>query len=118
MSNPNPTRKFKKGEVANPTGRPKKGTSLTELMKEYLERIPEGSEVSYKEAFVAKVFRIAYEKEDPVFAKMIWNYVDGMPKQTADITSNGKTITPILGGMTLTEPDVREDDGDLEGSQA
>ena len=43
---------WKKGQPSpNPKGRPSTGKSLTELMKEHLEKIPEGSEVSYKEAF-------------------------------------------------------------------
>ena len=98
MSNPNPPGAWKKGiKSPNPKGRPSSGKSLTELMKEHLEKIPEGSEVSYKEAFISKVFARAIEGND-TYVKLVWNYVDGMPKQSTDITSGGEKLR-----MAITE---------------
>ena len=91
MSNKNPENQFKKGKSGNPKGRPSAGMSLTQLMKEHLEKIPEGSEISYKEAFISKVFARAYEGND-AYVKLVWNYVEGMPVQSVDVTSKGKQI--------------------------
>lgn len=86
---------YKPGQSGNPKGRPSKGTSLTELMREHLEKIPEGSEVSYKEAFISRVFARAYEGND-TYVKLIWNYIDGMPLQRSDVTSDGEKMSVIF----------------------
>jgi len=82
---------LRKGQTANPNGRPKKGESLTETMKMFLEQAPPGQELTYKELFVKKSYQKAIEG-DPTFAKLVWNYIDGMPKQSVDLTSLGKSI--------------------------
>ena len=93
---------WKKGQPSpNPKGRPSTGKSLTELMKEHLEKIPEGSEVSYKEAFISKVFARAYEGND-AYVKLVWNYVEGMPVQPVDVTSKGKEIGSISAQEAIT----------------
>lgn len=70
---------MKPGETRNPNGRPKKGESLTECMRIFLEEVPEGQKKTYKELFVRKSYQKAIEG-DPTFAKLVWNYVEGMPK--------------------------------------
>lgn len=72
--------------VLNPNGRPKKGTTLTDLMKEYLESENPTTGRLRKEEFVEKVALLAY-KGDPTSLKLIWNYLDGMPKQTIEQTN-------------------------------
>ena len=96
MSNPKPTKSYKPGVSGNPNGRPKKGESLTETMRMFLDEAPPGQELTYKEMFVKKSYQKAYEG-DPTFAKLVWNYIDGMPIQKTDITSNGKELT----GLTI-----------------
>lgn len=86
---------LKKGQTANPNGRPKKGESLTETMRMFLEDVPEGQELSYKEMFVKKSYQKAYEG-DPTFAKLVWNYIDGMPISRAPVDEKGKTVIPII----------------------
>lgn len=83
--NPNPKNQFKPGQSGNPKGRPKKDTSLTELMKEFLTHIPEGQEKTYKELFIQKCLQMAM-KGDMQAIKLLWNYIDGMPQQ--DFTGN------------------------------
>lgn len=95
MSNTNPVKKFKKGETGNPNGRPKKEDSLTEVMRTYLQEIPEGQTRTRKELFVDKSFQKASEG-DPTFAKLVWNYIDGMPKQAVDVTSGGEKLSTVL----------------------
>lgn len=78
--------KFQKGQSGNPKGRPKKGQSLTDLMREYLNKSPEGQKLSYKELFVERVFKMAVEDRDTAAIKLIWNYVDGLPESSIDDT--------------------------------
>ena len=72
---------WKKGQIPNPTGRPPKDQSLTELMREYLYNIPKGQKKPYKEMFIEKTLLMAM-KGDIAALKLIWNYLDGMPKQS------------------------------------
>lgn len=66
--------KFAPGNIANPNGRPK-GMTLTTQIKKTLEDNPQ-----IREALIQKMIAEAL-KGDPVFMKLIWNYVDGMPTQ-------------------------------------
>lgn len=83
---------FKKGEVHNPDGRPPKGYSITEWFQNMLKSSPE-----VKDAIGKSITKKALEG-DTAAQKLVWNYMDGMPKQNLDVTSDGKPI-PILGGV-------------------
>lgn len=87
MSNPNPKSGFKANpQNINKDGRPKKGYSITEWFQEMLNSDPEiKNELGL--AILAKA-----KQGDPTALKLVWNYMDGMPKQSSDITSNGETI--------------------------
>lgn len=70
-----PKTAFKPGNNANPKGRPKKGTALTDLLKLKLDR----------DAFVARVIEHAMSndpKEAAPYVKLIWESIDGKPQQT------------------------------------
>lgn len=82
---------WKPGQSGNPNGRPKKGMSLTELMKDFLDNAPEGKEKLYKEKFIENTYKLAMEGDVPAL-KLIWNYVDGMPQQKIDHTTKGEKI--------------------------
>jgi hypothetical protein len=77
---------WKEGQSGNPKGAPKKADSLTNLMKEFLKSKPKGSKSSYKELFIRKAYHKAVQDGDMAAMKLIWNYVDGMPK--GDNTEN------------------------------
>ena len=80
---------FKKGDPnINRNGRPK-GTfgSLTSLLKDKLEEVPEGKKEAYKDLFVKTLLHKALIEKDLQSMKMIMNYVDGLPKQ--DISLSG-----------------------------
>lgn len=94
-------------------GRPKGSLSLTKILREYLEEIPPGEKKSRAQQFVEMTLERA-KKGDKVDKKIVWNYIDGLPRQNVDLTSGGKPI-PILGGITNT--DVPVDDGDAENSE-
>ena len=84
--------KWKPGQSGNPSGRPPLGTSLTELMRKFLEEIPPGQTLSYRDAFIRKVYKLAMEEGSESAIRLIWNYIDGMPVQRADITSDGEKL--------------------------
>lgn len=78
--------KFKPGESGNPNGRPPKGYSITETVRAMLNEKPE-----IKHALATKVMEAAL-KGDIAAQKMIWQYMDGMPKQAVDLTSKGEQV--------------------------
>lgn len=77
---------FKPGQSGNPNGRPKKGHSITERVKELLNSDPER-----KDRIINKILDAA-EAGDLNAAKITWNYMDGMPLQATDITTLGNQI--------------------------
>lgn len=91
-----PRTAWKKGQPSpNPKGAPQKDESISFLMRKFLQSSPPGEEKSYKQMFVEKVYLKAIKEGDASAIKLIWNYIDGMPKQTSDITSNGQTIAGV-----------------------
>ena len=89
---------FKKGNNANPKGRPKKGYSITEMMKEMLD-----SEPDLKKAIGQQIAKKALQGDQSA-VRMLWNYMDGLPRESLDLTSGGKPI-PLLGGVANAEND-------------
>jgi len=93
MANPNPQSGFKKNpQNINKKGRPPKGYSITEWFKNMLASNPEIKDELGK-SIMAKAL-----KGDPTALKLVWNYMDGMPKQTIDATVT--TPSPIYGGKS------------------
>ncbi len=77
---------FKAGQVANPNGRPKKEHSITQTIRDMMDEKPE-----IKKALGAKILEMAM-KGDITAMKTLWNYMDGMPLQSTDITTAGEKI--------------------------
>lgn len=71
---------WKKGQTPNPNGRPKKGYSITEWFQEMLNSKPE-----VKDAIGKSIMEKALAG-DPTAQKLVWNYMDGMPKQAHELT--------------------------------
>lgn len=84
------------GNTANPNGRPKGSLSITALVKEELEKVPDGQKVSYAEALIKKMLHKAIIEGDTQTQKMIWNYIDGLPKGALDLTSGGEALQEFL----------------------
>jgi len=90
------TGKFTKGNPGG--GRPKgSGVSITTAIKRELEKRPEGSDKStYLEMLVKRIMKKAIMDGDQQMITKIWNYVDGMPKQSTDITTGGEKLSSFL----------------------
>ena len=82
MANPNPKNKWKKGQSGNPKGRPKKGETLTDLLREKLS----------KEEFIEKEIDLAMQG-DPAARKQIWERLDGKVKEQLEIGQKHRPLT-------------------------
>ena len=81
---------FAPGESGNPNGRPKKGESLTAILREYGNLIKEaenGDRKPMKELLAAKLFELAL-KGDITAIKYVYDRLEGTPKQTTEVTGN------------------------------
>ena len=87
-------RPFPPGVSGNPNGRPPKGYSITEMMKEMLANKPE-----VKAAIGAQIAAKAMEG-DATAVKLLWNYMDGMPSQGVELS--GPDGGPIDANLTVS----------------
>lgn len=93
------------GGTSNPRGRPKGAISLVHYLREELEREVKDKDSEGNEEKVARGLRLMRkiltkaEQGDPHTLKLVMNYIEGLPKQSVDLTSGGKPI-PILGGVS------------------
>lgn len=71
---------WKQGQSGNPNGRPPKGYSISEMMKEMLDNKPE------VKASLGKVILDKALEGDMVAIKTLWQYMDGMPQQNVSGT--------------------------------
>ena len=85
-----------KGQSGNPKGRPKKGFTIAETIREML-RVKEGTTKKYYlELFAQSVLTRAI-KGDPTCTKLVFQYIDGLPVQKIDVDEKGtKTIEIVL----------------------
>lgn len=78
----NPDGTIKSGHL-NPHGRPKGAKNFTTKIKDALLLIAlkgeDGKDISYEEALVKKILKLAIIDGDQQMIKLIWNYLDGMP---------------------------------------
>lgn len=83
--------RFKPGESGNPAGRPKGAKNFTTKVREALMRVAESEDgkkldYTYEEALIRSILVKAIKGKDPQMIKLMWNYFDGMPNQTIDLT--------------------------------
>ena len=67
--------KFKKGQSGNPNGRPVGSFSLVGMLREEIQKVPEGQKLSYAEAFLRKMLSKAINEGDHASQKLIMNYL-------------------------------------------
>ena len=82
MANPNPKNQWTPGQSGNPNGRPKKGETLTDILK---ARLP-------KEEFIEREIALAMEG-DPAARKQIWERLDGKVKEQVEIDKKRELLT-------------------------
>jgi len=75
--------RFIEGTSGNPNGRPKGSLSITTTIKKYYETHPEEFEVLCKEL-----------REDRSMRKLLWNYIDGKPKELIETTDSQIVFVP------------------------
>lgn len=107
------TKKFAKGNPGGP-GRPKGSYSLVEAIRRKLEEIPEGKDKTYGEYFIEQVMKKTVVEGDVAMMRDILNRVDGMPKQSTDITSNGQSILLMPSELIQKNEISSETSGDSE----
>lgn len=82
---------FKPGQSGNPNGRPKKGYSITEWFREMLASKPE-----VKDAIGKSIMKKALEG-DSAAQRLVWNYMDGMPLQSHEISGrDGEDFAVVI----------------------
>jgi len=69
-----------KGSSGNPKGRPPKGYSIAERMREMFTENPE-----FKDAIIKSMILAATSNKDVTAAKFLASYLDGMPVQKIEI---------------------------------
>jgi len=93
MSNLESLKPFKKGDDSrrNINGRPKGAKSLITKLREALDRIHEGTQTRYDELLVKSIVNDAI-KEDGQSRRLVLQYLEGMPKESHDITTLGEGL--------------------------
>lgn len=75
-------------KIGNP-GRPEGSQNFTTKVRAALLKIADGKQETYEELLVKTVLHKALVEKDEKMIKLIWNYLDGMPKQDMNIESEG-----------------------------
>jgi hypothetical protein len=82
---------FKPGQTGNPNGRPPKGYSITETVREMMSEDPE-----IKKKLANKILEMAL-KGDLAAIKTLWGYLEGLPTAKHEIDSSAEVMPiPIL----------------------
>jgi hypothetical protein len=109
---------LKKGQTNNPHGRPRKNSSVTEVLAKYGNKkieapsYPEINGMKLKDALAKRLWQLAvYEKYLPAI-RYIFDRIDGRPAQTI-ITNIDRGDIPII---KTTQKELFGED-DLEGVQ-
>lgn len=99
--------KWKPGQSGNPAGRPK-GQTLTELLRKALFNIPDNEKQSVANKFIDSVVEQALKGDDKA-QKLVFNYIDGLPKQDIQVGGELKINVVNYGDMDELE---KEENGD------
>lgn len=91
--------RFQPGQSGNPNGRPPGTYSLLTILKNELQKCPEGQDKkTYGDLIVKRMLKEAIEKGDQQQIKLIWNYLEGMPRQGFDFSGNPLLVKVIRSG--------------------
>ena len=79
----------------NRSGRPKKGETLTDLLKQYLEEKDE-DDITRKSKLIKKVYELAIEKGDTTMIRYTFDRLDGKPTEKKEISGpDGQPISVV-----------------------
>lgn len=91
----NTSTSWQKGQSGNINGRPPKGYSISETIREMFESDPKLKQK------LAKVIIDKAINGDMSASKLIWSYADGLPRQTSEIALNGD----LMAGIHIYRPE-------------
>jgi len=86
---------FAPGVSGNPAGKPKGARHLTTLLFEALQKKIPGRDETYQDKLVERILTEAIVKGKGDMIKLAMNYIDGMPQQGIDITTNDEPINGL-----------------------
>lgn len=89
----------------NKKGRPPRGWSWAEILEEVAEQVEPKSGKKFKE-LVSKRIWVKAVNGDMSAMKEIMNRMDGFPKSSTDVTSDGEKIE----GIVVFKPSVKSDE--------
>lgn len=89
----------------NREGRPPGVKNFTTKVREALEKIAEGKDYSYEEAFIKSILKKAIVDGDVNMQKHIWNHLDGMPVQKQEAVNTNLNLEVDMNpkGQALAE---------------
>jgi len=88
---------WKPGQSGNPAGRPKKGECITEILREFAERVEDGDELPRKHRLCERMWNLALHsdsKEANWIACYIIDRIDGKPRER--IEQEGETLVRVV----------------------
>jgi len=102
---------FVPGQSGNPAGKPKGTFSITALIKQKLQDCPEGEKKTYAEYVIDRIMKDTL-KGDSRTLKLLWNYIDGMPKQNIsfeDTTDDLEILKKALYATGKTKQHIQDE---------
>ena len=86
---------FVKGQSGNPDGRPVGARNFTTKVREALEKIAEGKDYTYEEAFIKAILKKGIVDQDTGMMRTIWEQLDGKPLQRIGGHDGGAVIIEV-----------------------
>jgi hypothetical protein len=90
--------RWQPGESGNLAGRPKKGETYTDLLRQCGETIfiaDNGEKLTAKEALIRKMWKLSIEGNEKLMRYMLDRF-DGTPRQSIDIKSDNTNVNTEL----------------------
>jgi hypothetical protein len=105
--------RFIKGHSGNPDGRPEGAYSLLSILKAKLKECPDGmSEKSYGHLIIERMLAQSIKDGNEQMTKLIWSYIEGMPRQALDHTGIPGTEVHIHKERQIIFRDFTEEEVD------